>query len=158
AELCRLTHPGIAVNDGTWLRESALVFVNARWLPDPEKRPELRSPCVGLVGGQMAFAFLPEANLVPGAAADLHACLDQWKQTLRPVEAGGGMLNRPWDLLERNAEAMEHDWQHRVSRGDPAAPAGLAVVGPRERVLVDAGARVEPMVVVDATKGPVLID
>jgi UDP-N-acetylglucosamine diphosphorylase/glucosamine-1-phosphate N-acetyltransferase len=34
----------------------------------------------------------------------------------------------------------------------------LAVVGPRERVLVDAGARVEPMVVVDATKGPVLID
>jgi hypothetical protein len=33
ADLCRLGHPGLAVNDGDWLRRGPVLLVNGRWLP-----------------------------------------------------------------------------------------------------------------------------
>jgi UDP-N-acetylglucosamine diphosphorylase/glucosamine-1-phosphate N-acetyltransferase len=62
-------------------------------------------------------------------------------------------------LLERNGEALEQDWEHRRGRGDGSAVNHpVTVTGPRERLLIDSGAHVEPMTVVDVTKGPVLLD
>ena len=37
ADLCRLTHPNLPVNDAAWLRRGPTVLVNARWLPPAEQ-------------------------------------------------------------------------------------------------------------------------
>jgi UDP-N-acetylglucosamine diphosphorylase / glucose-1-phosphate thymidylyltransferase / UDP-N-acetylgalactosamine diphosphorylase / glucosamine-1-phosphate N-acetyltransferase / galactosamine-1-phosphate N-acetyltransferase len=69
------------------------------------------------------------------------------------------MIGHPWDLLECNAEALDQDYLHWAGTRDrQAALGGATVIGPPERVLVDPAARVEPLVIIDTTQGPVLID
>src|SRR6266540_1078259 len=183
--LCRLNHPGLVVNDTAWLSETSVVLVNARWLA-PLRAPALAGPAVGMVGEQVAFVALPppltlpspsggegrscspsppgEEGRVRGARLDnsfdaLAGCLEKWKQTLPHVPAGGSMIDAPWDLVERNGEALAQDclrWQ--ATRSFRADLPGLMLVGPRDQLLVDPSAQVEPLVLVDTTRGPVLID
>jgi UDP-N-acetylglucosamine diphosphorylase/glucosamine-1-phosphate N-acetyltransferase len=159
AELCRLDHPGLVVNDSAWWKAEPVVLVNARWLPGSMTLAELVEPCVGLVGDQVAFAIVPSPEWLPDRPEDVGLAVEKWKEELPSREVGGAMIDRPWDLLEQNAAALEQDWEHRRARGDGFAnPSFLSVIGPRERLLIDPAARVEPMTVVDVTKGPVLID
>jgi UDP-N-acetylglucosamine diphosphorylase/glucosamine-1-phosphate N-acetyltransferase len=68
------------------------------------------------------------------------------------------MIDYPWDLVERNAEALEQDGQEWCAGRGAADRTEVPVVGPRERFVADPEARIEPMVVVDTTRGPVLVD
>jgi len=73
--------------------------------------------------------------------------------------AGGSLIAYPWDLVERNGEALGQDYSDwKPGREWAPLPAGAIIVGPADQVLIDPAARVEPLVVLDATKGPVLID
>jgi UDP-N-acetylglucosamine diphosphorylase/glucosamine-1-phosphate N-acetyltransferase len=69
------------------------------------------------------------------------------------------MLNYLWDFVERNAEALELDYvAWRAERHHATEGAAFSIIGPRERVIVAPGATVEPHVLMDATRGPVLLD
>src|SRR5262245_54352801 len=52
AELTRLDHPELPVNDAAWLGDVSVV-VNARWLPPAEPLADLGTPHVGLCGGEV---------------------------------------------------------------------------------------------------------
>jgi hypothetical protein len=60
-----------------------------------------------------------------------------------------GAVDRNAEQLELDCRFLERSWSGR---------AGLAVVGPLERLFVDPSARVDPMVVADTTRGAVVID
>jgi UDP-N-acetylglucosamine diphosphorylase/glucosamine-1-phosphate N-acetyltransferase len=111
------------------------------------------------VGDEVAYVRLPGGEAGALRHEDLAWRLAGWKQTLRQRPAGGRMIAHPWDLVEGNAEVLERDWQvWRAERGGAPDRTEVPVVGPRERFLADPEARVEPHVVVDTTRGPVLID
>jgi UDP-N-acetylglucosamine diphosphorylase/glucosamine-1-phosphate N-acetyltransferase len=159
ADLCRLQYPGLRVNDPSWLEgdPSGLVaLVNARWLAPAAPFDWPGRPEVGLVGEQVAWVVVP-ASVAGGLSRDaLPGRLDRWRENLPRRGAGGAMIAYPWDLVEHNGPALEQDFV-------PAAPAaplpeGLSLVGPAERLRVDPEARVEPMVIIDTTKGPVTIE
>ncbi len=100
--------------------------------------------------------------LPPGAIDDLQAVKvaeqwQEWAEKLPVHPAGGRMIAYPWDLIESNAEMLEQDYLH-WRRHDRATPTGMPVVGAAERCLVHPSARVEPLVLIDTTHGPVLID
>jgi UDP-N-acetylglucosamine diphosphorylase/glucosamine-1-phosphate N-acetyltransferase len=157
AELCRRRHPGLAVNDAEWLRAGPAVLVNARWLP-PDEPPATRAAAVGMADGQVAYVVapsLPADDPSPAAVADL---LSHGRQTLPAVEAGGRMLDYPWDLVEANPEALRQDFRRWSGSCERRLPAGVTVIGPPDQVLIDPSAEVEPLVLLDATKGPVMID
>ncbi len=158
AELTRREHPGLHVNDPTWLGGSApgrLVLVNARWLaPAAAFAPPSRAE-VGLCGEEAAWL------VVPAAAGDLSpenvaGRVERWRAELPRREAGGMMIAYPWHLVEHNARALEEDF----GRAGPTAPlpAGRMLMGFSERLRIHPEARVEPMVFIDTTKGPVTID
>ncbi len=85
--------------------------------------------------------------------------LEEWKRTLPHQDAGGALIDYPWDLVEHNAGALRQDFLHwSAARESAPLPAGVAVVGSADQVRIDPSAHVEPMVVIDATKGPVMID
>ena len=159
AELCQESHAGMAVNDPAWLKAAPLVLVNARWLPPAEPPAEVGAPRTAWVGDHLAYAVLTPNHLAGCTGSTLPDFLERWKQTLPHGPAGGTMIDYPWDLVERNAEQLCLDFPHgrrKPSYRDRAE--GLAVVGPADQLFVDPAAVVEPMVVADTTRGPVVIE
>jgi UDP-N-acetylglucosamine diphosphorylase/glucosamine-1-phosphate N-acetyltransferase len=158
AEMCRYSHPDMKVNDAVWMRGAA-ALVNARWLPDSNAPIRPAGPEVGVVGDRVAYVVLPEGEAAEASAETLGWRLEGWRGALPNRPAGGRLVAYPWDLVERNGDMVRLDhleWAAR--RGRTAAPPGVAVVGPADQVVIDPSARLEPMVLIDATSGPVLID
>jgi UDP-N-acetylglucosamine diphosphorylase/glucosamine-1-phosphate N-acetyltransferase len=159
AELCRVTHPGLAVNDLSGLRPGPLLLVNARWLPPEARRPAFTHSVMGLHGNSVAYVYLDTPEVPDDLPADLDACLPNWKRALPGQEAGGCMIDYPWDLIEANGPALAQDFvAWKAGRQCKYVPEGVMVLGPWESLLIDPAATVEPLVVADTRKGPVLID
>lgn len=156
AEFCSVEHPELAVNSGFWLRGGLNVLVNARWLSPARPHASLRAAHVGLVGDQVAYVVLPPGDLTdcsPEAVADY---VDECRQNLPHRVAGGRMIDYPWQLVEHNAATLEQDFE--LYKGKSADTTHIQVTGPRERLVVHPEARVEPLVAVDTTNGPVIIE
>ena len=159
ADWCRSLHPGRAVNDPNWPRAGPALLVNARWLPPEGTAPErLGAPHVALVGSQVAYAALPPGwpDVTPESVAERVASLTE---ALPRFPAGGHMVDRPWDLVRHNGEALAQDFaRFRARPGARACQGEHVVIGRNDQVFVDAAARVEPLAVLDATAGPVIVD
>jgi UDP-N-acetylglucosamine diphosphorylase/glucosamine-1-phosphate N-acetyltransferase len=159
AATARLDHPGAAVNDLHWLRAGPVVLVNARWLPPGGRLADLPPPCVGLVGEQVAFALLRPEDLACCSPTTLDDCLGGWLNSLPCVPAGGTLVSHLWDLVEAREAELWRDYEEVRGRVERTwQPANNAVVGPTEHLIVEPTARLEPFVLVDTSKGPVLID
>jgi len=159
AGVCKQAHPELVVNDPAWLRGPGLVLANARWLPPAAPAVLPSNAGVGLVGEQIAYVVLPDGTKPNGEPDHLTWRLQEWKDRLPCHQVGGLMLDYPWHLVENNAAVLEQDQsQWKREKRELVWPERAIVVGPAERVLVDARARLEPQVVIDATRGPVLID
>jgi UDP-N-acetylglucosamine diphosphorylase/glucosamine-1-phosphate N-acetyltransferase len=163
AEWLRARAPGEPVNDPGWLRSAPTVLVNARWLPPHAFSPSHRllfadGPFVATAGDEIAYAVLDPRRLQSLAPATADDCLADWLQTLPCRAAGGTVVGRAWDLLDRNGDELAYDFEATC---DPAEagyhPAGFALVGPADRLFVHPTARVDPYVVADTTGGPVVI-
>lgn len=155
ADLYRLHHPRIPINDATWLRSQPTILVNGRWLPPADVALDLAGPALSLVGDQLAYAILGPQQLAYCSSHTIDDCLENWKQTLPARPAGGSMVSYLWDLIEHNAEQIALDCRDQAVR---PAHGSAAVVGPAERLFIDPTARLDPMVVADTTNGPVVID
>jgi UDP-N-acetylglucosamine diphosphorylase/glucosamine-1-phosphate N-acetyltransferase len=159
ADLCRLQHPELFVNDLAWLRSAATLLCNARWLPPLERKEDLKTPHVGCVGDEVAYAVLPCELLTYCSANTIEDCIQTWKQRLPIRPAGGLMVRYPWHLIEANAQMLRQDCARSLVReGLLAPPEGVTILGPRDLLRVHPTARIEPYVVVDTTRGPVLVD
>lgn len=158
-DLCRTQYPELHVNDTAWLRAGEVLLVNGRWLAPAEAFDVPAAPCVGMIGGEVAFAVLTAAQLADVGAGDLPALLRRWSETLPVCAAPGKLVCFPWDLVDQNAEQIVADFDAlRLAERAAPAPAQLAVVGPAERLWVDPSARLDPLIVADTTQGPVIID
>jgi UDP-N-acetylglucosamine diphosphorylase/glucosamine-1-phosphate N-acetyltransferase len=156
-DVTRNGNAGLAVNDLKWLRAGTTMLVNGRWLP-PEGSPRLpQTPCVGLAGGEVAFAVVGPEEVDKLTPELLPSFLDEWQNTLPSQPAGGDMVRYPWDLIEQNGTQLRRDFA-ATPCAVSAPPANLALVGSAENLRVDPEARIDPYVVADTTQGPVMID
>ena len=71
---------------------------------------------------------------------------------------GGVMIDHPWQLVERNGAAIVEDFPGLAQRPAMGGLHGVTVFGSVEQLFVDPAARVEPHVILDATKGPIVIE
>ncbi|MGH7174196.1 MAG: putative sugar nucleotidyl transferase [Gemmataceae bacterium] len=164
ADLCRLHSPAVPVNDLTWLRAGPIVLTNGRWLPPslPLSLADLSGPCVALVHDEIAYAVVAPEHLADCSPNTLEDCLSNWKATLPHRPAGGRMIRYLWELVRHNGEQIVADWQTAAPPFEVesirAAHPGLAIIGPQEHVLIHPSARLDPMIVADATLGPIVIE
>lgn len=175
AELIRTRDSQIRVNDPIWLRAAPTVLVNARWIPPPNPRSGgvmfhrrgagygssdvfADGSYLGTVNGEIAFAVL-DIRLLPAVSpVTLNDCLSDWAQALPTREVGGTLINRPWELIDLNANQIIHDFEAVADRGVAGFhPTGFALMGPADRLVIHPSARIDPMVVADTTNGPVVI-
>jgi UDP-N-acetylglucosamine diphosphorylase/glucosamine-1-phosphate N-acetyltransferase len=161
ADLCRQPPTPGAVNDLAWLRAAPVVLVNGRWLPTgpgPVAVHPSPGPHVGLVGDEVAYAVVQPEHLADCAPNTLDDCLATWKASLPHRPAGGTLFRHLWEVVDHNGEQILRDWHDQGSPAPFVSGVDIAVVGPREQLAVDPSARVDPMVVADTTRGPVVLD
>lgn len=157
-EHARRRHTALPINDLVALKAKDLAYANARWLPSLETPIDRSTPRVGLIEDHVAY--------VVGAPSrpSEHLSVDEWladcRERLPQVEAPGRMLNFLWDYVDANPETLIEDAAaFREGRKlQTTLPPNVSIGGPLENFLVDASATVEPFVMVDVRKGPVMID
>ena len=144
-----------------WLTRGPLVVANGRWVPPAdfsEPGTFAGRPWVGTCEGVPAFAVVgPEdaVGLAPGG-------VDAWFEDLigrsDHHEVGGEWINRPWDLVAKNADHLIRDF---ALDGKPTLSnrhlASAAIVGPSDRLSIHETAKVDPYTVFDTTNGPISI-
>lgn len=158
-ELYRQQHSGLAVNDVDWLAEGPVALVNGLWLP-PDGHADLGTePHVGFVGNDLAYVWAGREQAVQFKGETFEALLTGWKKTLPARAVGGHIIQFPWDLIDHNSTQIGRDLvEPRRTFLKSSAALPLALLGPADRLHVEPTARIEPFVVADATRGPVVID
>jgi UDP-N-acetylglucosamine diphosphorylase/glucosamine-1-phosphate N-acetyltransferase len=161
-ELCTLGYPTLSVNNPASLVAPGSVLVNGRWLPPPTRPGPLPAAGVGMADDQIAFVVLPAGVPPPDPRRPFEEWLAEVAGRLPAFEAGGRMIQAPWDLIEANGEALEEDYDRWRTQGHyldgTFTRPGLTVLGSPARVLIDPSACIDAAVVIDVRKGPVLID
>jgi UDP-N-acetylglucosamine diphosphorylase / glucose-1-phosphate thymidylyltransferase / UDP-N-acetylgalactosamine diphosphorylase / glucosamine-1-phosphate N-acetyltransferase / galactosamine-1-phosphate N-acetyltransferase len=159
AALCRLRDPGLAVNDRTWLARAPLLVANARWVPPAELLPpDPDPPWVGTRDGRPACAAVGPDRAAALEWGGIDAWFDAVASRAAVVDLGGEWIAHPRDLVAKNADHLARD-------AAPAGGAGLsrrhraraAVVGPADRLVIHATARIDPYTVFDTTRGPITL-
>jgi len=153
--------PGTPINDFDWLRSQRIVLVNARWMPPADFHPDSYfqdGPLVTTCNGAVVAAAVESKHLDDFALTTLDQLLEDWKHTLPRREVGGSLIHRPWDLVERNAGQINDDFAARRPQFPIEAVHHIALLGSNCSLCIAPGAQVEPYVVADTRKGPVVID
>jgi UDP-N-acetylglucosamine diphosphorylase/glucosamine-1-phosphate N-acetyltransferase len=115
-----------------------------------------RAPALWLAGERIAGARLPfavvEAGL--GRGEDFEAFLLGLGLPAFPVDAR--MVAWPWNLIEWNADAITADRAEVPGAASGAVDPRAVLIEPA-RIVVEEGARIDPLAVLDARGGPVWI-
>ena len=158
AETWREQHPESHVNDIGWLKQDTTLLLCGRWLARAQTIREIEPHTVGVIDGTVVWLTAHPAEAELFDAIGWESALYEMARTRTRVPASGRLVSFAWELSEQNSAQLEADFVSQSSGSQLSDPAGkIALVGPRERVSIDPTARLEPFVVLDATRGPVSI-
>jgi UDP-N-acetylglucosamine diphosphorylase/glucosamine-1-phosphate N-acetyltransferase len=162
AAIQRERDPQTVINDRNWLARGPVLVANARWVPPFGFRPpDDGGAWLGLCDGQPACALIgPEvaAGLTVNGAEDWFEEVAT-RPDIEVFELGGDWINRPWDLVARNADHIEHDFRLDTRAGvSNRHLTTLALVGPADRLFIHETARIDPYTVFDTTSGPITLE
>ncbi|MDX2035547.1 MAG: putative sugar nucleotidyl transferase [Isosphaeraceae bacterium] len=151
--------PHTSVNDRDWLAKGPVVVANGRWIPPEDLSVSLDgSAWLGLCDGRPACAWVG-----PEFAMDLTPhFVDDWFENLSgkvdTFEIGGEWIDRPWDLVAKNADAITRDFEREQRVGVTNRHLSTAaLIGLPDRLHVHETARIDPYTVFDTTNGPITI-
>ena len=148
-------HPDCHVNDSSWMAQGITLLINGRWIPDRQLTVEsFTEGLVGIVDSEIAWMVLN--------AYEMSELQGNWNQlaelaSSKPtVEASGILVRYPGDLIQRNTDQLQRDFE---DAGLSQWPAGDEVqcLGDPTDVYVSELAVIDPYVVIDARSGPITI-
>jgi UDP-N-acetylglucosamine diphosphorylase / glucose-1-phosphate thymidylyltransferase / UDP-N-acetylgalactosamine diphosphorylase / glucosamine-1-phosphate N-acetyltransferase / galactosamine-1-phosphate N-acetyltransferase len=135
-----------------------VVALNAAMLPGSWIGEALATagPALWLAGDAVAGARLTRKQIEPGLARgeDFEPWLRSCGLAARPVEAI--RLARPWDLVTHATDAIASDLAGLTGVVRGAVDPRAVLIEP-QRIAVAAGARIDPLAVLDARDGPIAI-
>lgn len=159
AEVYAEEHPGVPVNDESWLRQGPTLLINGRWLGDVRSIDLSLTRHVGIIDDEIAWLFVDPDESVVIDPADCEDGIARIAATRQPVAAGGSIVHRPWDLIVRNGEQLACDYHSRTRRPSKVdLPGQTALQGRGEDIFIHPKAEVDPFVVLDARGGPVWVE
>lgn len=160
ADVYREEHPDLHVNDPDWLRQSATLLINGRWLP--ERRPwtnEITGDNAGFIDGHLAWISLDFDECQLLGEDSFHSALRRIASVRRIVSASGSLVRYPWDLVHRNHDQLIRDFEDEGLSQPPQSSNGqIQLLGSPEDVYISPQADLDPFVVLDTRCGPISID
>jgi UDP-N-acetylglucosamine diphosphorylase/glucosamine-1-phosphate N-acetyltransferase len=151
--------PHTAVNDRDWLARGPMIVANGRWVPpDVVEVPSGAGTWLGLCEGQPALAVVGPELAVRLEPNDVDGWFEEVAARCRGEEIGGDWIQRPWDLLSRNADHVIRDFEAEGKVGlSNKHLSTAALVGPAGRLFIHETARIDPYTVFDTTNGPITV-
>lgn len=148
------------INQLSSLAGDDLLLVDARVKADAFDVAPLGPSQVAVdAAGNCLFARIARGDLGKLNADSLDAFLASARQTLPTVTGNLPVWNYTWDLILANPEQLVKDFAAAGRSGvEGTVEEPSALRGSRSDVFVAAGAKVHPLVVIDAEHGPVYID
>jgi UDP-N-acetylglucosamine diphosphorylase / glucose-1-phosphate thymidylyltransferase / UDP-N-acetylgalactosamine diphosphorylase / glucosamine-1-phosphate N-acetyltransferase / galactosamine-1-phosphate N-acetyltransferase len=155
----RLRDPHMIVNDRDWLARGQVIVANARWVPPAGfVLPDEFGPWVGLCDGQPACAWIGPDDAVGLEPLSVDSWFERMTAKHGGLEVGGEWIERPWDLVTKNAAHLERDFAAAGKVGvSNRHLAKLALVGPVDRLSIHETARIDPYTVFDTSNGPIML-
>ena len=159
---------GMKVNDAFALAGDDLLVVNGRVKAESLTLAAEGQPGVGIgKDGEILYVRVPKgkSGQLPFSAAengncpDFSAFLAAAKAALPNVPCEAATWNYTWDLVLANPEVLAADFRAAGRHGiEGTVEQPSALRGDAKNVFIAKGAKVHPMVVIDAEHGPVYID
>jgi UDP-N-acetylglucosamine diphosphorylase/glucosamine-1-phosphate N-acetyltransferase len=148
------------INQLSSLGGEDLLLVDARVKADALGVPPVGPSQVSLdADGNLLCARIARGDLGQLNADSLDAFLASARQVLPATPGKVAVWNYTWDLILANPEQLVKDFAAAGRSGvEGTVEEPSAVRGSRSDVFIAAGARLHPMVVIDAEHGPVYID
>jgi len=148
-----------AVNDANVLKGDGCLFMNGRWLFDNVDLPLEGPEEIGLCGEDVVYARVSAAALERIASDGTAGLVDRLKEALTVKETEADLIAYPWNLISKNPDAIVADFEAMGKTGihgevHPQA----AVLGDASNLYIAEGVEVEPMVVLDARHGPIILE
>lgn len=148
------------VNDVSRLVGDDLLLVDARVKADALDVPPSGPSQIGFgADGQCRYVRIAKQDLARLDTSSCETLLASARAALPAVTAEFATWKYTWDLVLANPEVLAKDFAAAGRQGlEGTLEEPVAIRGSRANVFVAAGARVHPMVVIDAEHGPVYID
>lgn len=152
------SHPAAIVNDPISMRDGSTLLVNGRWLATGDTIHAANADNVGLVGDQVAWLQIDSTEAALFDETNWNEVIPQIAQSrTTKVEAGGQLLDRPWDLINANSSQIAADFEGAFAP-EAELPEHVVVLGDLAQVSVDPTAELDPFVVLDTRHGPIRIE
>ena len=148
------------VNDRASLAGDDLLVVDAR-VKAADLQIEPTGPSLVAAGadGEVLCARIARADLAKLKTDSIDALLDSAKEALPAADLQVPVWNYTWDLVLANPEQLVADFAAAGRSGiEGTVEEPRAIRGSQKDVYVAPGAVVHPMVVIDASEGPIYID
>jgi len=136
-----------------------ILFINGRMLVLEGKAPPLTGEEeIGIKSDSVVFARLKKEK-ASKAAGNIWIFLESIKHAVPAKETDIPVISFPWDLVNYNPKAIEDDFMASGGGSVKGEIHKLACVyGDENRIRVAPGAKVHPFVVLDTTRGPIILD
>ncbi|MFB0569060.1 MAG: putative sugar nucleotidyl transferase, partial [Nitrososphaeria archaeon] len=147
-----------AVNDMSVLQTDDFTFVNGKWMDRETKPPESKEE-VRTHRGEVLFVRAKRDTIRRNMAETLDRLLDNLSEEIGAMEVDATVLSYPWDLVAQNSRAIQEDFALAKGRTPRARiPVKIEVEGDPEDIMIADTAEVHPPTVLDATRGPIIIE
>ncbi|MGE0529596.1 MAG: putative sugar nucleotidyl transferase, partial [Bdellovibrionales bacterium] len=136
-ELFQVQNPHTPHNSLDWIREGPVLFLNGRFLPPDRPLTMINEPHLGMVGYQLAYAWVPPHEYQNLTISTLDEHLRTWKENYPLLQVAGKVIRHLWEIVDENGPQMELDFRLRTINRASEIPPGVAVIGPHDSVLID---------------------
>ncbi|MCH5377398.1 MAG: hypothetical protein JJ992_25845, partial [Planctomycetes bacterium] len=150
--------PEACLNDTGWLNEGQILLINGRWLPAMLSELPCELTEVACCQGEVVAIWLNQDEWGQYSDLSLGETVRRLATSRRQVQAGGELLERPWDLVEHNSRQLIADFALGTLHAPRFGRRNVEVLGPETNLSISPLATIEPFVVIDARSGPVTID
>ncbi|MCH2201870.1 MAG: hypothetical protein MK102_07860 [Fuerstiella sp.] len=143
------------VNDDEWTTKGVTLLINGRWIPKGRLTVEsFTDGLVGIADSEVAWAVLNGSEL--SELSGNWDALTEFVSSRPTVDVGGSMIRYPWDLVNRNRDQLQYDFENSGMSQVPASD-HVQCLGDPADVYVSELAVIDPYVVIDTRSGPVSI-
>ena len=151
--------PGVSVNDTNVLKNEDTLFINGRWLSGKGELRQDGQEEMGVYGKDILYLRVRAKSTKDYFSPDFTELFTSLKQRLKKRHIKANLIIYPWDLIENNSRVLREDFDFKNNRGIQGEfPSSARIYGKEDNVFVAKSAKVQPLVLLDTTEGPIYID